>query len=158
MVAVYGTPVRPSGRYQRPLRWPISTSPPMADPCSHDVTLHIQTCARFRGIPHAVRRALFVRSSRREVRADDVTRAPNLRGFPCRPARAYRPGNPLPAFREQNTRYAARDAPHTCPCGNPRVPNSINTHLHFSRPRGRLVSDMERFRARSRRRARAGCA
>jgi len=126
-------------------------SPPMADPCSHDVTLHIVTSARFCGIPHAGRGALFPRHSCREIPADDVTRAPSLRGFPCRPARAHRPGNPLRAFHGQNTWHAARDAPHTRgtphtrPRGTPHVPNSNNTRHHFSGPRGRLVSDVERF-------------
>ena len=32
MVAVYGTPVRPHGRYQRPLRWPIRAA--MTSPCT----------------------------------------------------------------------------------------------------------------------------
>ena len=56
----------------------------------------------------------------------------------CRLARVHRPGNPLRAFREQNTRHAARDAPHTRPRGNPRVPNSTRTCLHFNRPRDGL--------------------
>ena len=64
----------------------------MADPCSHDISLHISTSARFRGIPHVGRRALFPRHSCREI-PGDVTRAPSLQ-----PARAYRPGNPLRVF------------------------------------------------------------
>ena len=138
-------PVRPSGRCQRPLQWTIRAAM---------TSLQISPSARFRGIPHARLRAPFLRHLCREIPGDDVTRAPSLQL-----ARAFRPGNPLREPCEQDTRYAARDAPETCPRahGNPRVPNSpINTRRHFNRPRGRLVSDVECFRAGSRRRARTG--
>ena len=74
--------------------------------------MRIATSARLRGVRHESQRVPLARNSRREV-PSDVTRAPNLRGFPCRPARKYRPGNPLRTFREQNTQHAARDTPHT---------------------------------------------
>ena len=67
--------------------WGIPREQALVGMCSHDVTLHIATSARFRRIPHAGRRALFPRQSCREIPADDVTRAPSLRGFPCMPAR-----------------------------------------------------------------------
>jgi len=134
-------------RHARSSPWAIPTSPPMADPCSHDVSLHIPTRAGSRGIPHASQRALFPRHSCREIPTNDVTRAPSLRSFLCRPARAHRPGNPLRAFREQNTRYAARDALHRRPRGTPRVPNSTNTRRHFNRPRDGLFRNAGRSRA-----------
>jgi len=116
------------GRYVGPCRRPL-----------------IATSARVQGIPHAGQRALFTRNSCREV-PSDVTHAPNLRGFPCRPARAYRPGNPLRVFREHNTLRATWGASHTRPHVDPSVPNSYNTHhLHSRRPRGRLVSHVECF-------------
>ena len=104
-------------RLARSSLWAIPTSLPMADPCSHDVTLHIPTSARSRGIPHTSQRALFPWHSCCEIPVDDVTRAPNLCGFPCRPARAHRPGNPLHAFRKQNTRHAACGAPQRAHVG-----------------------------------------
>ena len=133
------------------------SSLPSGDTCSHDVSLRISTSARLRGVRHASQRAPLARNSRSEV-PRDITRTLNLRGFPCKPARAHRPGNPLHAFREQNTRRAARGALHTRSHVDPSVPNSNNTRIHFCRPRGRLVSDVERFHTglRSRRRAHAG--
>ena len=131
------------------------SSLPSGDMCSLVVALRITNSAHFRWIPYVSQRVQLTRNSCWEI-SGDVTRAPNLRGFPCRPARAYCPGNPLCTFREQNTRHAARGAPHMRPHGNPSVPNSNNTCLHFSHPRGWLVSDVERFRAGSRRHARAG--
>ena len=145
MVVVYGMPIRRYGRYRRPLRRPICAA--MTSLCQ------FQSALTFGEFPHAGLRAPFPRHSCREI-PGDVTHTPSLRGFRCRLACAYRPGNPLCAFREQNARYAARGALHTRAHGNPRLPNSINPRLHFNRPRGRLVSDVERFRAGSRRRAR----
>ena len=149
MVVVYGLPVRPYGQCQHPLRWPIRAA--MMSPCTSQQALALA------GFPTRPR-ALFPRHSCREIPADDVTRAPSLHGFLCRPARAHRPGNPLRTFREQNTRYTARDALHTRPRGNPRVPNSSNTRRHFSCPRGLVESHTERFHAGfpARRRAREG--
>ena len=131
---------------------------PTGDTCNHDVTLHIPTSARSHGIPHTELRAPFAQHSCREVRADDVTSAPNLRGFPCRPARVHRPGNPLRVFREQNTRYAAHDALYPRPRGNPCGPNSPNTRRHFNRPRDGLSRNAGRSHAEIplRRRARDG--
>jgi len=117
------------------------SSLPMADPCSHDVTLPIAPSVRFQGIPHVSQRALFTRNPRREVRADDVTRTPDLHGFPCRPARVHRPRNPLRTFREQNMRNAARGASHTRSYVDPCLPNSTNTHRHFNRPHDGLFQN-----------------
>ena len=122
------------------------SSLPSGDTCSHDVTLLISTSARFRAVPHASQHALFARNSRWEI-PGDVTHPLNLHGFPCRPARGHRPGNPLRAFREQNTRHAACGASHTGSHVDPRLPNSNNTRRHFSRPRGLVESHAERFRA-----------
>ena len=134
------------------------SSLPSGDTCSLVVALRIATSARFCGVRHASQRAPLARNSCREVRADDVTRTPNLRGFPCRPPRAYRPVDPLRACCEQNTRRAACGDSHTRSHVDPSVPNSHNTRLHFRRPRGRLVSNVERSRAglQSRRRVCAG--
>ena len=78
----------------------------------------------------------------------------NVRRFPGIRAARFPPMTSLAhPLREQN---AARDAPHTRPRRNPRVPNPNNPRHHFIRPRGLLVSDVERFHAGSRRRARAG--
>ena len=49
------------------------------------VALRIAISACFRGVRHASQRAPRARNSRHEVPID-VTRAPNLRGFACRPA------------------------------------------------------------------------
>ena len=131
------------------------SSLPSGDTSSHDVTLPIAISACLRGVRHASRRAPLARNSCREV-PSEVTRTLNLRGFPCRPALAYRPEDLLRALCEQNTRRAARGALHTRSHGDPSVPNSNNTRPHFRRPRDWLVSDVERFRAGSQRRVRAG--
>ena len=109
------------------------------------VALRIARSARLRGVRHASQREPLARNSRHEV-PSDITHTPNLRGFPCRPTRVYRPGNPLRAFCEQNMRRAARRASHPCPHVDPSVPNSHNTRRHFCRPRGLLVPNAERFR------------
>ena len=135
--------------------WAMPTSLPTGDTCGHDVTLRIPNSARSRGIPHTGLRVPFPRHSCHEI-PGDVTRTPSMHGKPRRLARAYRPRNPL---REQNTWYAARDAPNTCPRAheNPRVPNSI-TRRHFNRPRDGLFRYAGRSRAGipPRRRAREG--
>ena len=134
----------------------MPTSLPMADPCGHDVTPSIPLSARSRGIPHAGQRALFFRHTCREVRADDVTHAPNPHGFPCRLARVHHPGSLLRVLREQNTWYEARDASDTRPRGNPHVPNSPNTRRYFNRPRNGLFRNAGRSRTGFLSRARPG--
>ena len=108
-------------RHTRSSLWAIPMSPPMADPCSHDVTLHIPTSARSRGIPHAGLRALFPRHSCHEVRADDVTCATSLHGFPCRPARAHRP----PETRSTRSANRTRGMQHV----EPRTRAHVGTHV-----------------------------
>ena len=136
------------------------SSLPLDDTWGLVVAPCIATSARFRGIPHAGQHALFARNSRREV-PSDVTHAPNLRGFPCRPARAYRPGNPLRIV--PRTEHAARNMgsfTHAPACGPVRskfVQHSPSTFSPSTRPT-RIPRGVFRTGLRSRRRARAGCA
>ena len=118
----------------------------LGDTCSLDVALRIAISARVRGIPHASQCTLLTHRSRREVRADDITRTQTLRSLPCRPrdllraSRACRSRTPLAP--------PARGASHTCSHGDPFFPKSSDIRLHFIRPRGRLGPNAERFRAR----------
>ena len=137
---VYSCMARPSLRRQgggfrhaRPLH--------MGDTWDRNVAPSIAPCARFRTIHH-VSRAPLTWLSCCEI-PGDVTRTRNLRGLPCRLARACRPGDSLRVFREQNTQRAACDAPHTRSHGDPCFPNSHN--LPFNRARAGFVPRKRRF-------------
>jgi len=120
MVAVCGLPVRP---------FPRAITAALTSPCASQQALASE------GFPTRdnVRCIPGIRATRSPLMTSP---APNLRCFPCRPARAHRPGNPL---REQNTRHAARGASHMRSRVDPRLPNSKNTHRHFNCARGGFV-------------------
>ena len=147
-------PVRPYGRYQCPLRWPIRAA--MTSPCTSQQALALA------GFPTRVHMCCFP-----GIRAARFPPMTSLAHRACAVSRAGEHARIVPETRSVRSANRTHGMQHVeprtrahvgRPRGNPCVPNSSNTRCHFSPPRGLVESHAERFRAGipPRRRAREG--